>query len=93
MENTFTITSLQVYPVRAPKGKLIAYARVLLNDELQLTALRLYEGANGMFVSYPCDPGYKGEDYRQVFYPVTKQLRDLIEAAVIKEYNEATVEV
>jgi stage V sporulation protein G len=88
----FTITHLQVYPVREPKGKLIAYARVLLNDQLQLTALRLYNGVNGPFVSYPSDPNYKGEDYRQVFYPVTKELRDTIEAAVIKEYNEATTE-
>lgn len=84
---TFAITNIQVYPVREPKGKLRAYARVLLNDQLQLTAMRLYDGENSLFLSYPSDPTHKGEDYRQLFYPVTRELRDLIEQRVIEEYN------
>lgn len=89
---TMQITNLQVFPIREPQGKLRAYARVLLDDQLQLTSLRLYDGANGLFVSYPNDPAHKGEDYRQVFYPVTRELRDAIELAVINEYNAVTVE-
>ena len=84
-----TVTNLQVYPVREPKGKLRAFARILLGDQLQLTGLKLYDGANGLFVSYPNDPNHKGEDYRQLFYPVTRELRDVIEKAVIEEYQQA----
>lgn len=83
------ITNIQVYPVKEPNGKLRAYARVLLDDQLQLTGLRLYDGVGGLFVSYPNDPNHKGEDYRQLYYPVTRELRDLIEQAVIAEYNVA----
>ena len=86
---TLVITNIQVYPIREPKGKLRAYARVVLNDQLQLTGLRLYDGSNGMFVSYPTDPSSAGEDYRQLFYPVTRELRDLVEKAVIEEYTSA----
>ena len=86
---TLTITNLQVFPINEPKGKLRAYARVLLADQIQLTNLRLYDGANGMFVSYPNDPTFNGEDYRQVFYPVTRELRDAIENAVINQYHIA----
>lgn len=84
-----TITNLQVYPVKEPKGKLRAYARVLLDDQLQLTALKIYQGSGGLFVSYPADGDIKGEDYRQVYYPVTRELRDHIEAVVLEEYNKA----
>lgn len=87
MHETMTITNIQVYPVREPKGKLRAQVRVLLNDQLQLTGLRLYDGTNGLFVSYPSDPTNKGEEYRQLFYPVTRELRDSIEKRVIEEYN------
>jgi len=54
-----------------------------------LTGLRVYNGTNGLFVSYPNDPRYKGEDYKQLFYPVTKELRDLVETAILKEYDNA----
>lgn len=89
---TFQITGLQIYPVRGPQGKLRAYARVMLGDQLQLTALRVYDGSGGLFVSYPSDPSYKGEDYRQLFYPVTRELRDEIEKAVLAEYYIVTSE-
>jgi stage V sporulation protein G len=69
----------------------MAHARVLLNDQIQLTSLRLYDGADGLFVSYPNDPTCKADDYRQIFYPITRELRDAIELAVIKEYEAATV--
>ena len=84
--DTLPITNMQVFPVREPKGKLRAYARVLLAEQLQLTGLKLYNGDNGLFVSYPNDPAHKGEDYRQLFYPVDLNLRDSIEKAIIQEY-------
>lgn len=64
-----------------------ATAKVLLNDELQLTGLRIYEGVKGLFVVYPEDTSYKGEDYRQIFYPVKRELRDYIEMACIERYK------
>jgi len=87
--NGIKVTNIQVYPVREPKGKLRAFARIMLNDCIQLTALRLYDGASGLFVAYPSDSTAKGDDYRQVFYPVTRELRDLIESTIINEYNYA----
>ena len=78
--------------MREPKGKLIGYARIMLGDQLQLTGIRIYEGCNGKFVSYPNDPGYKGEDYKQLYYPVTRELREAIEEAILAEYNTVIAE-
>jgi stage V sporulation protein G len=83
------ITNIQVYPIQEPKGKLRAHARILLDDELQLNGLRIYEGHAGFFVSFPSDPDKGDEDYRQVFYPVTHELRDHIEGTVLDEYLKA----
>lgn len=85
-------TQVQVFPVAEVKGKLKAFARVCLNDSLQLTSLRIYEGTHGLFVSYPNDPNYKGEDYKQLFYPVSKELRDHIEQLVLQEYETESVQ-
>jgi stage V sporulation protein G len=85
MQELLSVTASSVYPVKQPKGKLRAFARVILNDQIQLTSLRVYEGANGLFVSYPNDPNHKGDDYKQLYYPVTKDLREEIEGAVLEK--------
>lgn len=86
---TLQVTSCQVYPLKDAAGKTKALARVVLNEQLQLTGLRVIQGSVNLFVSYPNDPSYKGDDYRSLFYPITKALRDHIEAVVVEKYNEA----
>ena len=90
--NTLTISNVQVYLIKEPKGKLRAMARIVLADQLQLTGLRVYEGVRGPFVSYPNDPAYKGEDYRQIYHPLTNDLRVAIEKAILAEYETAVKE-
>jgi stage V sporulation protein G len=86
--NGIDVTAVQVFLLKERMGKTYAIARVVLNDQMQLTGLRIVDGANGLFVSYPNDPGYKGEDYRSLFYPVTRELRDHIESLVLSKYKE-----
>lgn len=82
------VTHVQVYPLAEMVGKTRARARIVLNEQFQLTGLRIVEGSNGLYVSYPSDPSYKGEDCRPLFYPLTKALRENIEAAILIKYNE-----
>lgn len=82
------VTHAQVYPLKESTSKTRAMARVVLNDQLQLTGLRIVDGANGLFVSYPNDPGYKGEDYRSVYYPITRDLREHIEEVLLQKYQD-----
>ena len=84
-----TVTSCQVFLLKEPMGKTKALARVVMNDCLQLTGLRVLDGVTGLFVAYPNDPNYKGEDYRSLFYPITKELRVHIEQQVLLKYQEA----
>lgn len=86
------VTHVSIFLFNGNEGKLRAVARIVMNDSLQLTGLRVYEGSNGTFVSYPNDPYYKGEEYRQLFYPVSKELRDHIQEEIMKEYNARLAE-
>lgn len=85
---TLQITGCQVYPLKERLAKTRALVRVELNDQLQLTGIRVVDGVNGLFVAYPNSPDYKGDDYRSLFYPVTKELRDHIEFVVLAKYQE-----
>ena len=83
------VTSVQVYPFKEGPftGKMLAMASIVLNDQLQVHGLRIMEGENGLFVGYPNDPFYKGDDFRSVCFPMTRQLREHIENCVLEKYQ------
>ena len=97
MENTehtaafdcLAVTQVKVFPFKEgpSMGRMKGYATITLNDQFQIRGLRIMEGENGLFVGYPNDPFYKGEDYRSVCFPITRQLREHIETCVLEKYQ------
>ena len=81
------VTDCSVYVHGDPKKRLKGEARVSINNMLELTGLQIYE-ADDLFVSYPNDPDYKDDDYRQIFYPTSMILRHDIKEAVLEEYHK-----
>lgn len=89
-ENTFdclAVTSVQVFPFKETLGRVKAMAVVVLNDQLTIRGLRVLDGENGLFVSYPLDPFFKGEELRSIVFPITRQLREHIENCVLEKYQ------
>lgn len=88
------VTNVQVFPFRNDgfDGKIKGLANIVLNEQLILRSLRIMDGVNGMFVGYPCDPFFKGEEYRSMFSPVTRELREEIENAILEEYAKVLKE-
>ena len=87
-----SVTSVQVFPFRdgAKLGNMLGLANVVLNGQLLLSGLRIMDGANGMFVGYPPNPLYKGEDLRSSVFPITRALREHIENCVLEKYMYET---
>lgn len=84
------VTNVQVYPFRegASFGKIKALASIVLNDQMQMRGLRVVDGINGLFVGYPNDPFYKGDEFHYVCFPITRRLRDHIENCVLERYQQ-----
>ena len=83
------VTQVQVFPFKEgpSMGHMVGMASVILNDQFQIRGLRIMEGENGLFVGYPMDPFYKGDDFRSVCFPMTRQLREHIENCVLEKYQ------
>ena len=83
------VTQVKVYPFKEgpSMGKMLGMASIVLNDQLLVRHLRIMEGENGLFVGYPNDPFYKGEDIHSVCFPMTRQLREHIENCVLEKYQ------
>ena len=90
-DDCLRVTHVTVYPFKLSVDKsnhIRGVAEIVLNDKLIVRGLRVMDGVNGLFVSYPNDPFYKGEDYRSIVCPITKQLLRVIEKVVLTKYQE-----
>ena len=85
------VTDVKVFPFKdgVNLGHLKGLAQVVLNDQLVIRGLRIMDGFNGLFVSYPTDPFYKGDDLRSIVNPITRQLREHIENCILEKYQAA----
>lgn len=86
------VTQVRVFPFKeGPSlGHLKGLAEIVINDQLVVRGLRIMEGVNGLFVSYPLDPFYKGDDFRSICNPISRQLREHIENCVLEKYQAET---
>lgn len=93
-QSKIEVTQVNVYPLNegAYIGRLKALANIVLNDQIQVRGLRVMDGENGLFVGYPVDKFYNGEDFRNIVFPITAELRHHIEKSVLEKYDEATKE-
>lgn len=81
----------KVWKVREfKKGKQLGYAMVLVADAMVVTGIRIFEGPNGRFVSMPQRKAPEG--YKDICYPMNKELREQLQAAVLKAFDEKAAE-
>ena len=67
------------------EGSVKGVCTVTIGGEFAVKNIKLVEGSKGLFVSMPA---YKsGEEYRDIFFPVTKEARAELQEAVITEYE------
>jgi stage V sporulation protein G len=85
------VTQVKVFPFKEAYGTTVkALAQIVLNEQLVVRGLRVMDGVNGLFVSYPLDPFFKADDFRTICNPISRQLREHIETRVLDEYLHAT---
>jgi len=70
------------------KDKLMAFAKVVLNDQFIIHGVRIYEGVNGAFMTFPQDNSDKNKTGAKmdICHPTTAELRNYISEQVMAEY-------
>ena len=76
---------VRTYPILEPKNNVMAYASVTINDIIAINGIRVIDGSNGLFAQMPQTRDSKG-DFRDVAFPVTKDLRLQLNEAVVNQY-------
>ena len=87
------ITNISVYTLNDSNSKTVALATVTISDCLVLTGLKIVKGKNGMFVAMPqrklSKPDKNGNEYADIFFPVTHDFREELNNAILDEYDRA----
>lgn len=90
------ITNVSVYTLNDSNSKTVALATVTIADCLVLTGLKIVKGKKGMFVSMPqrklSKPDKNGNEYADIFFPVTHDFREEIDDAVLDAYDDKIFE-
>jgi stage V sporulation protein G len=88
MKTNIELTAIKVYPFKQAKGKIKAFAQVVLNGALRLNGLKVIEGDNGLFIGFPSEKGKDGTFY-SIYHPINRESRSVIQDAVLANYEAA----
>ena len=90
------ITNVSVYTLNDSNSKTVALATVTISDCLVLTGLKIVKGKKGMFVSMPqrklSKPDKNGNEYADIFFPVTHDFREELNDAILDAYDDKIFE-
>ncbi len=76
---------VRAYPIAQPKGSVVAFASVTIDDIFAVNNIRVVNSEKGLFVAMPQVKDAKGE-YRDICFPVTAEMRKLLNDAVLGAY-------
>lgn len=90
-----TVTDVKVYPFSQSQGlnHIKGLATIVFNDQFTVRGLRVMDGENGLFVGYPNDPFYKGDELKCICQPISRQLREHIENVLLEKYQEEAAKI
>ena len=79
------ITEVRIYKTKG-NGAVKAYASVSLDNEFVVKGLKVVESERGVRVLMPSRKTKDG-NYQDIFHPMSKEAREKIVNAVLKEYR------
>ena len=81
------VTSVKVKKIEKENSRMKGIASILLDDMIAIHDIRIISGDNGLFVAMPSRKTATG-DYRDRVHPISQEARDVIEGAILEEYNK-----
>lgn len=81
------VTSVNVKKIEKENSRMKGIASILLDDMIAIHDIRIISGDNGLFVAMPSRKTATG-DYRDIVHPISPEGREIIETAILSEYNK-----
>ena len=85
------VTSVNVKKIEKEGSRMKGIASILLDDLIAIHDIRIISGNNGLFVAMPSRQIQTTGGYRDIVHPITPEGREMIESAILGEYEKAEV--
>lgn len=82
------ITSVRIYPAKAPSGDIVAYASIGFDGVFAVNGLKIVKNMDGLNVFYPNRKIGNG-NIRDVAHPIDNEFREYVEQEVIRAYQQS----
>ena len=79
------VTDIRINPTNHDVVKATVTCKIA--GMMYLRGIRIMHGRNGRFISMPAYKDQRGE-FRDFFFPASKEVRDLLSDAILKKYDE-----
>ena len=87
---------MQVTDIRIRKinteGRMKAIVSITFDDAFVVHDIKVVEGDKGLFVAMPSKRMPDGE-YKDIAHPISSEVREVIQNAVLKEYEKALADL
>lgn len=84
------ITSVQVRRIEKEGSRMRGIASVVIDDSFAIKDIRIIEGEEKLFIAMPSRK-YPDGVYRDVAHPITQEVRNMFEEAILNEYENTSV--
>ncbi|MBF0546251.1 MAG: septation protein SpoVG family protein [Candidatus Riflebacteria bacterium] len=81
------ITAIKIFPLKIPRGKVRAFASIILDDFIMIRDFKVIEGRKGVFVGFPTRKITDGV-FREIIQPVDSIADQTIKEAIIRAYED-----
>ena len=86
------ISDVRVRIVKTDKSKIKASASITIDDCFVVHDIKVIEGNEGYFIAMPSRKTGDGE-YKDIAHPISSEVREVIQTAVLKEYEKALADL
>ena len=81
----------KAFPLKEPKGNLLAFASVTVADSFAVNGVKVLQSDKGVFVGMPSAPDGKG-GFRDIAFPTSGEMRAVVQSVVLDAYKEARIQ-
>jgi stage V sporulation protein G len=81
------ITDVRIRKINQ-EGRMKAIVSVTFDNAFVVHDVKVVEGTNGLFVAMPSRKTPEGE-FKDIAHPISSDVREIIQTAVLKAYQEA----
>lgn len=83
------VTDVNIFAIEGSDTALKGFAQITLDGVLRLTGIKIFEGQNGLYVSYPKNS--KSKQNLCFMFPTDRDLREQISDAILDEWDASLV--